>query len=75
MIVCLCRGKSDRDVNRAIERGASSIPDLQRCGIGTECGSCHNILRQMLAEAGAPAFAALPPAEAGAPSESTTPAA
>ena len=49
MIVCVCRGASDRDVNRAIDRGASSVADLQRCGIGTECGSCHNLLRKMLA--------------------------
>ena len=51
MIVCVCRGASDRDVNRAIDRGASSVADLQRCGIGTECGSCHNLLRKMLAAA------------------------
>jgi bacterioferritin-associated ferredoxin len=51
MIICLCRGKSDRDVMKAIERGAETIRDLQRCGIGTDCGSCHNVLRSMLAEA------------------------
>ena len=51
MIICICRGKSDRDVNNAIDRGASSLRDLQRCGIGDECGSCHNSLRTMLAEA------------------------
>jgi bacterioferritin-associated ferredoxin len=50
MIVCICRGKSDRDVARAIDNGAESIADLQRCGIGTECGGCHNFLRMMLAE-------------------------
>jgi bacterioferritin-associated ferredoxin len=53
MIVCICRSKSDRDVAAAIEDGASSIRDLQRCGIGTDCGSCHNVLRMMLAEAAA----------------------
>ena len=51
MIVCLCRGKSDRDVLKAIDAGASSIRDLQRCGIGTDCGSCHGLLRMMLADA------------------------
>ena len=49
MIVCICRAKNERDVARAIEEGASSIHDLQRCGIGTDCGSCHGSLRQMLA--------------------------
>jgi bacterioferritin-associated ferredoxin len=71
MIICVCRGKSDRDVNRAIERGASSVADLQRCGIGTECGSCHSLLRVMLAEArerDSVAVSATPiPAESPAP--------
>lgn len=53
MIICLCRGKSDRDVMRAIENGAGSLLQLQRCGIGDQCGSCHNSLRTMLAIAAA----------------------
>ena len=53
MIICICRGKSDRDVQSAIENGASSLRDLQRCGIGDQCGSCHNSLRAMLARAAA----------------------
>ena len=53
MIVCICRGKSDRDVMRAIDNGASTVRDLQRCGIGDQCGSCHNSLRAMLAAAAA----------------------
>ena len=51
MIVCLCRGKSDRDVLRAIDAGAESVADLMRCGIGTDCGACHSTLRGMLAAA------------------------
>jgi bacterioferritin-associated ferredoxin len=57
MIVCICRGKSDRDVMRAIDAGASSVRDLQRCGIGDQCGSCHNSLRSMLVMAAAQAAA------------------
>ena len=53
MIICICRGKSDRDVNRAIDNGATTLRDLQRCGIGDQCGSCHNSLRTMLARAAA----------------------
>lgn len=60
MIVCLCRGKSDRDVMKAIAQGAETVRDLQRCGIGTDCGSCHNVLRRMLAEAQAAAAAPCP---------------
>ena len=66
MIVCICRGKSERDIEKAIERGASSLRDLQRCGVGDQCGSCHNALRMMLTAAAepCPACAAAEPAAA-----------
>ena len=70
MIICICRGKSDRDVRRAIAGGAMTVRDLQRCGIGDECGSCHNSLRAMLAVAAAEAAPPCPAcvgAEAAAP--------
>ncbi len=51
MIVCICRGASDRTISEAIDDGARSVRDLQRCGIGDQCGSCHNVLRKMLAVA------------------------
>lgn len=51
MIVCICRGASDRRIASVIEDGARSIRDLQRCGIGDQCGGCHNMLRKMLATA------------------------
>jgi bacterioferritin-associated ferredoxin len=72
VIICICRGKSDRDVMRAIDNGASSVRDLQRCGIGDQCGSCHNSLRAMLAEA---ATAATQPCPACVPPGDTLPAA
>jgi bacterioferritin-associated ferredoxin len=53
VIICICRGKSDRDVMKAIDAGAESVRDLQRCGIGDQCGSCHNTLRGMIARAAA----------------------
>lgn len=55
MIICICRGKNERDVMKAIDNGATTVRDLQRCGIGDQCGSCHNSLRAMLAEAAAAA--------------------
>ena len=60
MIVCLCRAKTDRDVLEAIDEGATSLRDVQRCGIGTDCGTCHSMLRMMLATAAQPAVAAPP---------------
>ena len=55
MIICICRGKSEKDVTRAIDSGATTVRDFQRCGIGDQCGSCHNSLRGMLAQAAAAA--------------------
>jgi bacterioferritin-associated ferredoxin len=68
VIICICRGKSERDIQRAIDDGADSIHDLQRCGIGDQCGSCHDSIRGMLARSiaadaarvAAPAIPALP---------------
>ncbi|MEK6373316.1 MAG: (2Fe-2S)-binding protein [Acidobacteriota bacterium] len=48
MIVCNCRAASQRDVHSAIQRGAECLSDLKRCGIGDDCGSCHDLLRAML---------------------------
>ena len=67
MITCICRGKSDRDINKLIDNGASTLRDLQRCGIGDQCGSCHNALRGMLARAAMAAEACPACATAEAP--------
>jgi bacterioferritin-associated ferredoxin len=55
VIVCICRGASDTRIFEAIDNGATTLRDLQRCGIGDQCGSCHNSLRAMLAAAEAQA--------------------
>jgi bacterioferritin-associated ferredoxin len=72
MIVCVCRGATDSRVTSAIDNGASTLRELQRCGIGDQCGSCHKTLRMMLAaaEIGAPpcpAHAAVQPETAAMP--------
>ena len=51
MIICICRGKSEKDISKAIDAGARTVRDLQRCGIGDQCGSCHTSLRMMIAAA------------------------
>jgi bacterioferritin-associated ferredoxin len=49
MLVCVCRGVSDREVREALARGASTLRDVGRaCGAGTDCGSCRGLLRKML---------------------------
>lgn len=51
VIICICRGASEKQIDKSIAGGASTLRDLQRCGIGDQCGSCHNALRGMLARA------------------------
>jgi bacterioferritin-associated ferredoxin len=67
VIICICRGKSDREIARALDNGASSLRDLQRCGIGDQCGSCHNSLRAMIGTSAAASAAAPMPCPACAP--------
>ncbi len=50
MIVCLCHGVRDRDIDAAIDRGAASLDDLAaHCGAGTGCGACVADLTDKLA--------------------------
>jgi bacterioferritin-associated ferredoxin len=50
MIVCLCRGVSERAVHEALACGASSLPELAAAcrGAGTDCGSCRRMLAALL---------------------------
>lgn len=42
MIVCLCKGVTDRDIARAIEAGADSVEAVAGCTrAGTGCGRCR----------------------------------
>lgn len=41
MIVCLCHGVRDRDLDAAIATGAGTVEEVGRaCGAGTGCGAC-----------------------------------
>ena len=51
MIVCLCKGVTDRAVRRCAQQGATSLEEVsRRTGAGTGCGSCHSLVRVILAE-------------------------
>ena len=53
MIVCLCKGLTDKHVRDSIRRGAASVEDVgDDCGAGTGCGSCHGMIELMLADDG-----------------------
>ncbi len=46
MIICSCKGVSDRTIHRLIRDGNISLEALGSItGVGTECGSCVNAIR------------------------------
>lgn len=54
-MVCLCRGVSERRVQRAIDAGAGSVTDVAlRCGAGSVCCGCHPTIEGMLESAATP---------------------
>jgi bacterioferritin-associated ferredoxin len=57
MIVCLCRGISERTIRSAIAAGASSPEAIaEACGAGDDCRACCEQLIDLIEEAlGAPA--------------------
>jgi bacterioferritin-associated ferredoxin len=46
MIVCLCRGVSDREIDEAVRRGARSVDEVSRecAGAGDCCGTCRPLI-------------------------------
>ena len=53
MIVCLCEGVSEREVKAAIQSGAECLDSVGRkCGAGTCCGGCTDLIKQMLGDKG-----------------------
>lgn len=53
MVLCLCRGVTDREVAEAVQRGASTVAEVRRaCGAGMECGTCLADIREHLATTG-----------------------
>jgi bacterioferritin-associated ferredoxin len=58
MLVCHCKGLSEREVRSAIEAGACTRRALAReCGAGSVCGGCRPVIEELLdahAPSGAP---------------------
>jgi bacterioferritin-associated ferredoxin len=49
MLVCICKGLSERQVLSTIESGARTVEEIgRRCGAGTDCGTCEGALEAML---------------------------
>jgi bacterioferritin-associated ferredoxin len=50
MIVCVCRGVSDREIRRSIDRGSACLQRLGAERIGDRCGACVGSLRDLIVE-------------------------
>lgn len=49
MLVCHCRGVSDREIKRLVREGASSTREIARAtGAGMNCGGCRSNVRQVM---------------------------
>jgi bacterioferritin-associated ferredoxin len=56
VIVCICRGVSDRQVRLTVLNGASTIKEVAaQCQAGRGCGACHEQIEGMIAEVTCPA--------------------
>jgi len=54
MLVCHCKGLSDREIDRAIRAGAATSCDVARsCGAGSICGGCRPLIDELLESRGA----------------------
>ena len=52
MILCLCKGVSDRTVRLVIARGATSVEAVgAHCGAGTDCQSCRHAIKDLIDDA------------------------
>jgi bacterioferritin-associated ferredoxin len=52
MYVCSCRAVRERTVRAVIASGASTIEEVGiRCGAGSVCGGCHELIDELLAQA------------------------
>lgn len=49
MYICLCKGITDTDIQRALENGADSFQDVrQNLGVATVCGSCACVAKELV---------------------------
>lgn len=49
MLICICKGVADRQIQATIRDGARSVEEVSgACGAGTDCGSCLVSIEKML---------------------------
>lgn len=61
MLVCHCRGITDRQIQHAVRDGASSAREVARAtGAGMRCGGCRANVKQVVSDALSSEFAKNP---------------
>jgi bacterioferritin-associated ferredoxin len=51
MIVCVCKGLSQREIRLCVLRGASTVEEVKEaCGAATDCGTCHQAVEQIVTD-------------------------
>jgi bacterioferritin-associated ferredoxin len=49
VLVCHCKGLTDREIHRAIRAGACTQREVAReCGAGSICGGCRPLIDELL---------------------------
>ena len=52
MYICICHAVNDSAIRAAVNEGVSSFRDLStRTGCGTQCGSCVQLVREVMDQA------------------------
>jgi bacterioferritin-associated ferredoxin len=69
MIVCVCKAVSEKRIHQAVDEGVVSLRDLTRhLGVGTCCGKCVPMAREVLMDRLPPApLSLLPGPQQGMP--------
>jgi bacterioferritin-associated ferredoxin len=53
MIICICHGISDKEINQVVRKGICSVEEISRCtGAGTDCGSCYSKMQEIVEKKG-----------------------
>lgn len=51
MLVCICKGISDKDIIEEMQQGASSFGDVRKSlGVATCCGQCASYAKNLVDE-------------------------
>ncbi len=49
MYVCVCKAVTERQVNEAIDQGATTVKALSRqLGVGSQCGACVGCAKECI---------------------------